>query len=80
MHVDYFRYYKLRTKPGQSLRVNDYLSFMRIMDVYDSITISNVVMNNSGKKILRANGIVIENDFEVPIGAELFIIPTPCVE
>lgn len=80
MKVDYFRYYKLNMNCGQRIEVNCHESFMDVLGVYDFISVSNVVMNYGEKKVLRANDIVISNDFNVPLGAELYIIPTPCIE
>lgn len=78
MRVDYFRYYKLKINHGENAYVNNFSAFNNLYGVYESIIATNIIMTPNESKLLRATDITLQSDVYIPLGAELYIIATPC--
>lgn len=81
--VNYFRYYKLIDDYcGQNALItsNSQLNGFNY-GIRENIVISNCSLSSGDTKVFRAsNQITITSDFTVPVGSELYLIPTasPC--
>lgn len=87
MTIDYFRYYRLNVSHcGETASIqnnhqlNNFTQGVRKNIIIGDGT-SSIYLSPGDKKTFRAsNEIIINGSFEVPIGCELYLIPTQCLD
>lgn len=80
VYIDYIRYYRLKMDCNTSINQSGFNFTSHNYAVKKSYTLYNSTVPTNSKNTLRATDfILLESNFTVPLGSELAIIPTPCI-
>ncbi len=80
MYIQYIRYYRLKMDCSTHVNQSGFNFNTHNYAVKKSYTIYNSTVPSSSKNTLRATDyILLKSNFTVPLGSELAIVPTPCI-